>query len=246
MRYLVLSDIHSNWEALEAVLRHAGGAHDAIVCLGDLVGYGADPNRVVEWARKEVSVAIRGNHDKAAVGLLDPAWFNPAAREAAEWTASVLTPENYAYLRRLPRGPLSVGQFQIMHGHPADEDEYLWDLATPDDVLPFLARPLAFFGHTHIQGGFRLRRGAVSGLEDVAEGEAGFRVALLPGWKYLINPGSVGQPRDGDPRAAYAIFDTEAAEVELRRCVYAVEVAQAKILRAGLPAVLAERLKAGV
>lgn len=246
MRYLILSDIHANWEALEAVLRHASGSYDEIVCLGDLVGYGADPNRVVQWARAHLSAAVRGNHDKAAVGLADLEWFNPAAREAAEWTASVLTAENYWYLRGLPRGPLEVGDFQIMHGHPADEDEYLLTLMAPGDVLPWLTSATAFFGHTHYQGGFQIARESVSGLAARAESDERFSVRLHPRWKYLINPGSVGQPRDGDPRAAYAIYDVEAGVVELRRCAYPVEVAQARILRAGLPAVLAERLAVGV
>lgn len=245
MRYLILSDIHANWEALEAVLRDAQGAYDEIVCLGDLVGYGADPNRVVQWARAYLSSAVRGNHDKAAVGLADIQWFNPVAREAAIWTASVLTAENETYLRHLPRGPIRVADFEIMHGHPADEDEYLFSLATPAEVAPWLNSATAFFGHTHCQGGFRLTRREVQRIGAVAPGEARSTVELAPRYTYLINPGSVGQPRDGDPRAAYTIYDEDARQVELRRCPYPVEVAQAKILRAGLPVVLAERLAAG-
>lgn len=244
MRYLILSDIHANWEALEAVLRDAAGAYDEIICLGDLVGYGADPNRVVGWARAHLSAAVRGNHDKAAAGLAELDWFNPAAREAAEWTASVLTAENLAYLRHLPRGPLEVAGFQIMHGHPAEEDEYLLS-AVPEDVLPWLTCGVAFFGHTHYQGGFKLEGVRGRDLPSPAGEKVGLALNLDPNHKYLINPGSVGQPRDGDPRAAYAIYDAEAEAVELRRCAYRVDVAQAKILRAGLPGVLAERLAGG-
>jgi len=244
VRYLIVSDIHANWEALEAVLRDAEGDYERIVCCGDLVGYGADPNRVVEWSRSQVLAIVRGNHDKAAVGLESLDWFNPAAREAAEWTARALTAENYAYLRSLPKGPRTVEAFEILHGSPADEDDYLmW--VTPEDVLPFVSSRVAFFGHTHFQGGFRVGRVQAQRLAAPAAEARRLVVGLDPGWTYLINPGSVGQPRDGDPRAAYAIYDDERSEVELRRVVYAVEVAQAKIRRAGLPDVLAERLAAG-
>jgi predicted phosphodiesterase len=244
VRYLVISDIHANWEALEAVLADAEGDYERIVCCGDLVGYGADPNRVVEWSRAHVVAVVRGNHDKAAVGLESLDWFNPAAREAAEWTAGVLTPENHSYLRSLPKGPKRVGEFELVHGSPADEDEYLMWVA-PEDVLPFVSCRVAFFGHTHFQGGFRLSRVQAQRLPAPAAEARRLVVGLDPGWTYLINPGSVGQPRDGDPRAAYAIYDDERGEVELRRAAYAVEVAQAKIRRAGLPDVLAERLAGG-
>ncbi len=244
MRYLILSDIHANWEALEAVLREAGGEYDAILCLGDLVGYGADPNRVVQWARAHLAAVVRGNHDKAAVGLASLEWFNEAARQAAEWTASLLTPENHAYLRNLPRGPLEMEDFQLVHGHPADEDEYLFEMV-PRDIRPWLRCRTIFFGHTHYQGGFELSYAAARAIRAVPSGETRLVLELDPRHHYLINPGSVGQPRDGDPRAAYAIYDVDAGCVELRRCTYPVEVAQAKILRAGLPRVLAERLAVG-
>ena len=244
MRYLIVSDIHANWEALEAVLRDAEGQYEQVVCCGDLVGYGADPNRVTQWARERLAAVVRGNHDKAAVGLENLDWFNPAAREAAEWTARALTAENYSYLRSLPKGPKRVGDFEIVHGSPADEDEYLMGV-TPEYVLPFLNCRLTFFGHTHFQGGFRVCRTRAQRIAPPPPEARCVVVGLDPGWMYLINCGSVGQPRDGDPRAAYAIYDEERGEVELRRVPYAIEVAQAKILRAGLPEVLAERLSVG-
>jgi predicted phosphodiesterase len=122
VRYLILSDIHSNWEALEAVLADAGGSFDEALCCGDLVGYGADPNRVVEWVRSNVRIVVRGNHDKGCAGLEDLDWFNPIARSAAQWTAAVLAPENLEYLRNLPKGPIPLDSFQILHGSPLDED----------------------------------------------------------------------------------------------------------------------------
>ncbi|MGB9605205.1 MAG: metallophosphoesterase family protein [Bryobacteraceae bacterium] len=245
MRYLILSDIHSNWEALAAVLRHAEGSYDRVVCCGDFVGYGADPNRVVQWARAHVAAAVRGNHEKGAVGLTDLDWFNPAAREAAEWTARELTPENYAYLRSLPKGPQPVAGFEIMHGSPADEDEYLMSVVADDFLLPFLSSRVAFFGHTHCQGGFLFSRKGARRIPAVPEEAECAVIGLDPGRTYLVNPGSVGQPRDGDPRAAYAIYDEERGEVELRRVPYEIAIAQAKILRAGLPGLLALRLEQG-
>jgi len=244
MRYLILSDIHGNWEALEAVLQEAEGEWERAVCCGDLVGYGADPNRVVEWVREHVAAAVRGNHDKASVGLEDLAWFNPAAREAAEWTGAELTAENERYLRRLPRGPLEVGGFQILHGSPVDEDEYL--MTADAGLASHLGAALSFFGHTHWQGGFAFHRRAVERLRAVPAGLRALPVRLEPDCLYLINPGSVGQPRDGDPRAAYALYDEGGRLVELRRTPYRISIAQAKIRRAGLPSLLADRLAQGV
>lgn len=244
MRYLILSDVHANWEALEAVLADAQGDYQEAVCCGDLVGYGADPDRVTEWARRHLRAVVRGNHDKGAAGLEDLDWFNAAARAAAEWTAAHLSPENLSYLRHLPRGPLEVAGFSIMHGSPADEDEYLMH-ADGRLVAPQLMSLVSFFGHTHYQGGFAFYRGGTRRIPQTPARERRLRLELEPDVFYLINPGSVGQPRDGDPRAAYAIYDPQERTVELRRTPYRVEIAQAKILRAGLPAVLAERLAEG-
>ncbi len=244
MRYLVLSDVHSNWEALEAVLHDATGDYDQVICCGDLVGYGADPNRVTEWIRSHAQAVVRGNHDKACSGLEDPGWFNASARLAAEWTAARLTTENLHYLRALPRGPLQVADFQIFHGSPTDEDEYLI-FARAADVVPHLTTLVSFFGHTHWQGGFAFYGGSTRRLARVPDYATRTPVALEPNVFYLINPGSVGQPRDQDPRAAYAIYDDANRTVEFRRTSYRIRIAQAKILRAGLPSALAERLAEG-
>lgn len=244
MRYLVLSDIHANWEALWAVLEDAAGQYDCVVCCGDLVGYGADPNLVVEWVRAHACAVVRGNHDKAAAGLQDAEDFNPYARAAAQWTAHVLSPENALYLRRLPAGPQSLPGFDLVHGSPTDEDEYLtW--VEPSLLLPYLSQSLTFFGHTHCQLAFCLRGPRAEYLSGVPAEHSRITIRLQARCRYLVNPGSVGQPRDGDPRAAYALYDDAAGEVYLCRTLYPISVAQAKILRAGLPAYLAERLASG-
>ena len=244
MRYLVLSDIHGNWEALDAVAAQARGAYDAVVCCGDLVGYCADPNPVVDWVRANVAVVVRGNHDKVCAGLEDLEWFNPVARTAAEWTLLTLTPSNLEYLRNLPQGPADVESFQILHGSPLDEDDYLISTFEVSQIQHYLDKRISFFGHTHLQGGFLcdwngVRRigGALPNGDTVLD--------LDPDTWYLLNPGSVGQPRDGDPRAAYVLYDPEARLVEYRRAEYDVGEAQRKIRAAGLPEILALRLETG-
>jgi len=245
VRYLILSDIHSNWEALEAVLRDAKGKFDEILCLGDIVGYGADANAVVEWTRANVKKIIRGNHDRVAVEPKDMEWFNPVARQGAIWTRDALTEENLAYVGSLPKGPLVLGDFQISHGSPLDEDEYVVSPSEAGQFWGYLDTPVTFFGHTHVQGGFRLHRNGVRGIGSVGASESGCEVELEEDCFHLVNPGSVGQPRDGDPRAAYAIYTPKEGLLNFRRVAYDVETAQRKILEAGLPPVLADRLSIG-
>jgi len=246
VRYLILSDIHANWEALEAVLREAGSQYDRIVCCGDLVGYGADPDPVTEWVRENVGTIVRGNHDKAAAGLEDLEWFNPVAKQSALWTQAAMKPENIAYLRDLARGPEKVNGFQILHGSPLDEDEYVVTAHDVGQIAPYLDSSLSFFGHTHLQGGFLCHRNGVVSLHGVEDDSRDEVIELESDSNYLINPGSVGQPRDGDPRAAYAFYEPEARLVTLRRTEYDVAGAQKKIIQAGLPELLAARLGAGV
>lgn len=245
MRYLILSDLHSNWEALRAVLADAEGRYDRILCCGDLVGYGADPNAVVEWSRVHVHTLIRGNHDKAVAGLEGLEWFNPMAQAATLWTHRQLTSENRAFLTALPKGPVIVESFALAHGTPADEDEYLVDTEEARHAFSYTERPVTFFGHTHLQGGFRSSRRRA---EKVGRPCVGSREAVLdlePDSYYLINPGSVGQPRDGDSRAAYALYDPADGFVRFRRIEYDIQAAQEKIRQAGLPDLLAARLAAG-
>jgi predicted phosphodiesterase len=236
---LILSDIHANREALDAVLEDARGRYDRIVCLGDLVGYGADPNYAVEWCRANAAAAIRGNHDKACVGLEPLFVYNASAQASAVWTQQALTPENVTYLENLARGPLRVDSFDLVHGSPADEDEYLVHAGDVALVRDYLDAQVTFFGHTHIQGGFQVGRG---GIRRVFGGNV---LEIQADWQYLVNPGSVGQPRDMDPRAAYAVYTAEARTVEFRRAKYDIQGAAGKILAAGLPGSLAGRLYEG-
>jgi len=245
VRYLIVSDIHSNWEALQSVLKDAGGDYDEILCLGDIVGYGADPNAVVEWARANVKAIVRGNHDKAATEPADMAWFNPVARQGALWTMKALSEESRGYIQSLPMGPLAIGDFQIAHGSPLDEDDYIVSPSEAGQLRGYLDIAITFFGHTHVQGGFRLHHNGVRRVDSVPPSEAGSELALADDSLHLINPGSVGQPRDGDQRAAYAIYAPDDAIVNYRRVSYDIEAAQRKIIEAGLPEVLAERLSFG-
>ena len=243
MRFLVLSDIHGNWEALDAVLGATRGQYDRVVCCGDLVGYGADPDRVTDWVREHVYAVVRGNHDRACCGLDNLDWFNPIARAAALWTQQTLSPENLAYLRELPKGPAEAGNFAVVHGSPVDEDEYVVSVEDARTLAEYLPAARCFFGHTHIQGAFEYVRQNVRAIR-VSGGPAETWSLDNESW-YLINPGSVGQPRDGDPRAAYALFDTDLDGLTLGRAEYDVEAAQHKIGAAGLPELLAIRLATG-
>jgi diadenosine tetraphosphatase ApaH/serine/threonine PP2A family protein phosphatase len=246
MRYLVLTDIHANLEALDAVLTDARArGYAKTLVLGDLVGYGADPNAVVERVRALAPAAIvRGNHDKVACGLEQADGFNAVAKSAAFWTFAVLTPEYRQWLAALPEGPVDVDDtVQICHGSPFDEDAYIFDELDAVRALKVATRPLCLFGHTHYPMTFELSAETFDSVGPATAGEA--QLELKPGSKYLVNPGSVGQPRDGDPRAAYAIVDTEHRAVELIRLKYSIEDAQTKVIRAGLPEVLAQRLAIG-
>jgi diadenosine tetraphosphatase ApaH/serine/threonine PP2A family protein phosphatase len=246
MRYLVLTDIHANLEALDACLAHAR-AHtfDQTLVLGDLVGYGDDPNAVVERVQSLKPVAIvRGNHDKVACGLEQADGFNSVAKSAAKWTLEVLEPEHREWLCALPAGPIDVDDVvEICHGSPFDEDAYIFDELDAVRALKVSKRPLCLFGHTHYPVTFELFNDSFDSVGSA--GAPQMQIQMKHGCKYLINPGSVGQPRDGDPRAAYAIVDTALLRVELYRTHYAVEDAQSKVVKAGLPDVLAQRLAVG-
>ncbi len=247
MRYLVLSDIHSNLEALEAVLRAAAAQkYDRVLALGDLVGYGADPNAVVERMRAlNPAAVVRGNHDKAAAEIGDTHDFNEVARAAAQWTQHMLTAENRQYLAALPAGPVLVDELiELCHGSPRDEDLYIFSDVEAVRALRASRRPVCFFGHTHVALAARLLEQAQAQIE-LPKGHPEFEIVVREGQKHLINPGSVGQPRDGDSRASYAIADVERRQILVCRVSYPIHVAQAKILAAGLPSILAHRLAMG-
>ncbi|MDP2321550.1 MAG: metallophosphoesterase family protein [Acidobacteriota bacterium] len=246
MRYLLISDIHANLEAYETVMAAAGPLkYERVLVLGDLVGYGADPNAICDRVRALAPEAlIRGNHDKVGSGVESPEGFNAVARSAIHWTHDNLTPENRAWLAALPAGPLVVDDLiEICHGTPFDEDAYVFDDLDALRAMHAARRPLCMFGHTHVQVGHFLSRD-LFGLA-TADDRRPFTISLDEANRYLVNPGSVGQPRDGDPRAGFAIADTAAREVTLYRVEYPIAKAQARILEEGLPDVLAQRLALG-
>ena len=246
MRYLILSDMHANWDAFETVLRRARRKrYEAVLVLGDLVGYGAAPNQVVEAVRRlgPRLFTVRGNHDKVVAGIDSGGNFNQTALTAAQWTTGRLTPGNLRYVRELPQGPLRVEEgVAICHGSPLDEDTYVFSDVDAWEIFSRYEMPVTFFGHTHIPSLFWLE-GRLLGVKAL-RGTSG-RIVLSPGGRYLINPGSIGQPRDRDPRAAYMIYDSERRVVNWYRIPYPIGEAQRRIRKAGLPNSLADRLAVG-
>jgi predicted phosphodiesterase len=246
VRYLILSDLHANAEALAAVLgRVRGRSYDAVVVLGDFVGYGADPNDVIDRVRriKRRKLLVRGNHDRVAAGLDQGGSFNPMALFAARWTAETLTPENRDFLGGLPVGPIEVdARFVICHGSPLDEDAYIFSDSDAAWNFRSIGLDLCFFGHSHVPSIFTLEPDGIR--VDVVRGPR-VRWKLEPGRRYLINPGSVGQPRDRNIAAAFAFYDAGKGEVHFERVAYDVALARKKILQAGLPGALGDRLLVG-
>ncbi|MGC8825653.1 MAG: metallophosphoesterase family protein [Anaerolineae bacterium] len=243
MRALIVSDIHSNLPAFQAVLQQAA-PFDIIWCLGDVVGYGPQPNECIELLREYPHVAVAGNHDWAALGRLDLAEFNAEARWAARWTTDALTPDNRSYLEALPTR-LVQEPFTIVHGSPR---EPIWEYILYSFVaaanFEHFDTPYCLIGHTHSPALFVER----------TEGEARIIEADLPPFeepvplgkgRCIINPGSVGQPRDGDPRASYAIWDTDKGELVIHRVSYDIETIQALMAELGFPARLIARLSYG-
>ena len=245
MRYLILSDIHANIQALEAVLGEAAGRYDSVAFCGDYIGYGANPHEVLEWARREVAMHVRGNHDKSVEELKATEGYNPLATAAILWSIEALTQAEHEWLRALPGGPVWTDGFGLCHGSPADEDEYLIGSEDLLDIELALERPVCFYGHTHKQDGWRGQRGHWRRLPVPALSESESLLEIDPESIYLINPGSVGQPRDRDPRAAYALWDSDARLLTFKRVIYDVRAAQQRILESGLPEELAARLELG-
>ncbi len=245
MRYLILSDMHANWEAFETVLQATRGqSFDRNLVLGDLVGYGASPNEVVEAVRglPELLV-VRGNHDKVVTGIDAGENFNHVALAAARWAASTLTAECLRYVRELPRGPREVAPgLAICHGSPLDEDAYVFTDYDAYEIFSTHGAEVTFFGHTHVPSVFSVGRRGVEVRALKGEGS----MVLDPKVRYLLNPGSIGQPRDRDPRAAYMTYDDATRTVTWHRLEYPVAAAQRRIVDAGLPAVLADRLAVGI
>jgi predicted phosphodiesterase len=242
MRIAVISDIHSNLHALEAVLADIDAeAPDEIWCLGDVVGYGPRPNECADIVRERAAVVLVGNHDLAAIGTLDTSDFGPLAAESAHWTGQNLGDAQAAWLQTLEPAATRAG-LELYHGSPRDP---VWEYVLTEEValenLELTSAPVVLVGHSHLAlalswDGRRLDGGLASGGTELD----------TPGARWLINPGSVGQPRDSDPRAAWLLIDDEAGRAAFRRVLYPIEQTQAEMRAAGLPEELAARLARGV
>lgn len=243
MRYAILADIHGNLEAFTAVLDDIGekGDVEEIWCLGDIVGYGPDPHRCIEILNNCKHICIAGNHDMAAVGKADTKYFNSLAVAAIQWTSERLTPEDIKYLGELPLTG-QRGDFTLVHGSPT---EPLWEYVISTGIairnFTYIETTYCLVGHSHVPMAFL--KDKETGCKPVNLMQ-GIGLALGDN-KMIINPGGVGQPRDGDPRASYAIFDSEREMVNLYRVSYNIEATQKKIITSGLPMALASRLEQG-
>ena len=248
MRFLILSDIHGNIDALDAVLARAPrDSYDRLLVLGDLVGYGANPNEVVNRIFDlKPDVMIRGNHDKVATGVEGLDSFNRIAAEAARWTKKALTKENHERVAALPAGPQNVDRdVEVCHGTPFDEDTYVFDEDGAARALESAHRQICFFGHTHVPIAYVRKGSDLTVVHPQPGGPETTVVNVVKKSRYLINPGSIGQPRDTDPRAAYVLYDSRKQRVEIRRVPYRIDLAQQRISEAGLPESLAFRLGLG-
>jgi predicted phosphodiesterase len=241
MRILVISDIHANLTALQTVLA-AAGSIDAAWCLGDVVGYGPDPNECVQTIRTLPNLkCILGNHDAAVLEMLDTQAFNQEARQAIEWTQTTMEPEKIAFLKDLPESQV-VGQVTLAHGSPRHPVwEYLLDVYTATRSFESFDTNFCFVGHTHLPAVFQLVNDGQVARLFVPEPDK--KITLTP--RLIINPGSVGQPRDRDPRAAYAIFTPEEATWEYHRVLYDISSVQARMRTAGLPDKHIQRISNG-
>ncbi|HSR66547.1 MAG TPA: metallophosphoesterase family protein [Acidobacteriota bacterium] len=240
MKTLILSDIHSNLEALDAALQQS--SFQEVWVLGDLVGYGADPEAVVKRVRElQPAHIVRGNHDKVCCGLEDVSRFSDLARDAALWTRGQIGRETRDYLLDLPQGPKRVEGWTLSHGSPWDEDEYLLDQEQVWPQMDSLRDPVCLFGHTHVPMLYRSRGGRRQAFHITDS----CTVQIQDDERYFINPGSVGQPRDGDSRGCFGLLDREEKTLRFIKFEYDIEAAAQKILKAGLPSLLASRLQVG-
>ena len=246
MRYFLFTDIHGNLEALLPVLEFAEKSNiDHYICLGDLVGYGASADEVIDkvLALERLSI-IRGNHDKAVCSLDSVQTFNPIAAAAIHWKKKNITQNNMDYLTNLEQGPVIIhDDIMICHGAPFDEDHYIFGEFDAKEAYSHITTPLCFFGHTHFPFVYTEKDRLIDGA--FIQGDSN-EVKINEDTKYLINPGSVGQPRDRNNRAACAIYDSDSRTVKFFRFDYDIRGAQKKIKEASLPPALAERLRMGI
>ena len=241
MRYGLISDIHGNLEALEAVLKELDKlAVDEILCLGDIIGYGPDPEQCVQRVREHAKIILAGNHDFAPIGMVDTTYFNPYAKKAVTWTGEHINQSVRQFLKERPL-KADVDDFTIVHATPADPNAWDYILSVDDAIanFPHFQTQVCFIGHSHVPIIIHQEKA------NRARVQRETKLTLEEGHRYIINIGSVGQPRDFDPRAAFAVFDTEKRTYELHRAPYPVGITQRKILERGLPPFLAERLALG-
>jgi diadenosine tetraphosphatase ApaH/serine/threonine PP2A family protein phosphatase len=242
MRVLVISDVHANYEALDAVLKDAGTV-DETWCLGDIVGYGPDPNLCVETVRSLPNLTcMLGNHDVGMIGRMSLLTFNGDARRSLEYQTTVISADNLDFMRSLPENVQVHGEVSLAHGSPRDPTwEYILNTLSARLNFEHFNTPFCFVGHAHLQCFFQMdeERNRIT-MEIPKPGET---VDMMP--RAIFNPGSVGQPRDRDPRSAYAIYDTEARTWEPRRVEYDIPAVQARIRELGLPEKHAVRLAEG-
>ena len=243
MRYAIIADIHANLAAFTAVLddiEHRGGV-DEVWCLGDVVGYGPDPHQCLELLRQRNHVCVAGNHDRAAIGKLDTAYFNPDAAAACHWTAQQLSPEDRQYLESLPL-VIEKDDFTLVHGSPREPVwEYLLSTSNASENFAYFQSKFCLIGHSHVPLVFRHTDTGACSFSQLST-----NIGLVLGKsRLIINPGGVGQPRDGEPRASYAIYDSETGIIKLYRVTYDISATQNKMAEHGLPMRLAARLSYG-
>jgi diadenosine tetraphosphatase ApaH/serine/threonine PP2A family protein phosphatase len=242
MRYAIISDVHSNVEALKTVLAELDAlGFDTLICLGDIVGYGPNPNECCALLRERGCISIAGNHDEAAASDAGIDYFSPLAREALEWNKAALSPEHRAELAALPRERHFDG-FEIVHGAPVYHFDYILDVIDAQAAFSRTTAPLTFVGHSHIAEVYYQDSAGRTYQQRLLHGG---RVDITPEYRYIVNPGSVGQPRDRNPQAAFAIFDDRERCVDLRRVTYDVETVQERIDHVHLPPQLGDRLTIG-
>jgi predicted phosphodiesterase len=240
VRYAIVSDVHGNLEALQSAFELIAPT-DGVLCLGDIVGYGPNPNECVELIRARATATVLGNHDVAAIDNFGLSYFNPTAREAMRWTQTVLTAENADWLNGLGY-EFRVPEFLLVHGAPVTYFEYILDKPAAARAFAATDAPLIFIGHTHIAEYYALRP---DGSIDHKHLQQGGTFTLAPGSRYVVNPGSVGQPRDLNPRASLAFYEPAAAAITVNRFDYAIARVQEKIASVHLPDALARRLVVG-
>ena len=242
MIYAILSDIHGNLEAFDAVLNHTReNVVERYVCLGDIVGYGANPKECLERIQSLNCTVCAGNHDHAATNLMDTSTFNPYAKKAVTWTQEQLSEEGMKSIRKLPYTNNDEEDFHAVHANLHDPERwgYIFDYLEASESFEHMTKPICFIGHSHVPLAFKKEEDEIQPIYNTDE------ITIEENCRYIINVGSVGQPRDGDKRACYCIFDSNSRKVRWQRVDYDIAKAQAKILDAGLPDFLAKRLEMG-